>query len=219
MISLLNYLPILLKGLLFTLEISIISVVLGMSLGILVGLLQTHKKVPKWIQMLCKGYVSIIRGTPIFVQLLLMYFGIPQILPIELSAFQAGIITLTLNAGGYVAEIVRAGLNAVPKGQWEACKALGYSDIQTLKSVIMPQAMMTMLPALGNELIIQIKESSVLMILGVPELTKVSKELASSELKPMEIYLLAGALYYVLTGTVSALLKVLERRTYVVKSI
>lgn len=213
------YLPVLLKGVWLTLQISILGIMAGLTIGLIIGIFQTHQKVPTLLKWLCKTYISIIRGTPLFVQLLIIYFGVPEVFHIEFSAFQAGFIALSINSGAYVAEIVRAGLGSVNKGQWEAARALGYTDFQTLKSIILPQAIVTMLPALGNELISLIKESSILMVLGVPELTKVSKELAASELKPMEIYLLTAVLYYVLTSFISVFVKFFERRSYAVKSV
>lgn len=212
------YIPILLKGVWLTLQISVLGILCGLSIGLLIGILQTHPRSPTLIRFICKTYISITRGTPLFVQLLIIYFGLPQILHVEFSAFAAGFLALSLNSGAYVAEIVRAGLGSVQKGQWEAAKALGYSDFQTLKHIILPQAIVTMLPALGNELISLIKESSILMVLGVPELTKVSKELAASELKPMEIYLLTAVLYYGLTSFISVFVKIFERRSYAIKS-
>ena len=200
----------LLKGALLTIEISIASIAVGLSLGILFGVLNCQKIRFFPMSTLISIYVTIMRGTPLFVQILILYFGLPAISGINFSPFISGVIALGLNATAYIAEIVRAGLNSIPAGQWEASQVLGYSRFQTLRFITLPQALRTILPPLTNELVVLVKESSILMVVGVPELTKVSKDIVSREMNPMEIYLMAGLLYLALTSLISFSLKRIE---------
>ncbi len=202
--------PLLLKGALLTLEISFFSLIIGCGGGTVLGVLSSKevhvKGVKPWIAL----FVSVIRGTPLFVQLLIVYFALPAVFGFDISAKTAGILTLGLNSTAYVAEIIRGGVNAIPAGQWEAAKTLGYSPFQMLKAIILPQALRKTLPSLNNQFVSLIKESSLLMILGVQELTKVSKEIVARELNPMEIYLMAALVYFALTTAVSTISKKLE---------
>lgn len=200
-------LPILLKGAVLTLEISICGLVIGCSGGILLGALSSNKMKIKGIKPWITGFVALIRGTPLFVQLLVVYFALPTVFGFDISALSAGIFTLGVNSTAYVTEIIRGGVNATPSGQWEAAQTLGYSPFQTLTTIILPQALKKSLPSLTNQLVSLIKESSLLMILGVQELTKVSKEIVARELNPMEVYLSAALIYFILTTIVSSIAK------------
>lgn len=204
----------LLKGLSLTLEISLASVAIGLSCGFCLGILSCQRFRFFPVSALISAYVNIVRGTPLFVQILIIYFGLPAISNLNFSPFVAGVIALGLNSTAYIAEIVRAGLNAIPHGQWEASQLLGYSSFQTLRFIIFPQAMRTILPLLANELASLVKESSILMVVGVPELTKISKDIVSREMNPMEIYVIAGVFYLAITSSISFLLTRLERRTH-----
>ncbi len=200
---------LLLKGALTTLEVSLLAIAIGLAGGLVLGVFSSLH-FPKFSKVI-RIYVSIIRGTPVFVQLLLVYFALPSLTGIDLSPFMAGVFTLGMNSTAYLAETLRGGINAVDSGQFEAAAFLGYTKRQAFQFVIVPQAVQKVLPAMTNEMIALIKESSLLMILGVSELTKVSKEIVARELNPMEIYLLAAVLYYVMTQGVAYVSKKFEK--------
>jgi His/Glu/Gln/Arg/opine family amino acid ABC transporter permease subunit len=196
-------LPLLLKGSLMTVLISGIGIAAGFFLGCIFGILDCDKLRRPWLSPILRSYVTIFRGTPLFVQLLIVYFALPDTLGIELSPISAGIITLGLNSTAYLAEVIRAGINALDPGQWEASYILGYSPFQTFRYIILPQALRNVMPAITNEFATLIKESSILMVIGVPELLKTSKDIVAHNLKPMEIYVLAALFYLAMTYAVA----------------
>lgn len=206
------YLPLMLKGALITIWISAIGIFVGFVCGAVVGILDCNKLKSPLVSFFLQSYVTIFRGTPLFVQLLIVYFALPDALGIELSPISAGIITLGLNSTAYLAEVIRAGINAIDPGQWDASYILGYSRFKTFRFIIMPQAIRNVLPAITNEFATLIKESSILMVIGVPELVKVSKDIVARNLKPMEIYLMAALLYLIMTFLVAYATKLLESR-------
>lgn len=205
-------LPLLLKGAWTTLWISAIGIATGFFFGAIFGVLDCNKMRSKYLSPFLRCYVAIFRGTPLFVQLLIVYFALPDVLGIELSPISAGIITLGLNSTAYLAEIIRAGINAIDGGQWNACYILGYSRFATFRFVILPQALRNVIPAITNEFGTLIKESSILMVIGVPELVKVSKDIVARNLKPMEIYLMAALFYLAMTYAVSWCTKFFEAK-------
>lgn len=192
-------LPLLLKGCVITIYVSLIGIFCGLFFGILVGIFDCQKLKMRYVSPFFRIYITIFRGTPLFVQLLIVYFALPDILGIQLSPISAGIITLGLNSTAYLAEIVRAGINSLDNGQWDACYILGYSHYKSMRFIILPQALRNVLPAITNELSTLIKESSILMVIGVPELVKVSKDIVARNLRPMEIYALTALFYLVMT--------------------
>lgn len=206
-------LPLMLKGALMTIWISAIGIFCGFLCGALMGILDCNKLRSKFLSPILRSYVALFRGTPLFVQLLIVYFALPDALNIQISPISAGIITLGLNSTAYLAEVVRAGINAIDPGQWDASYILGYSRFQTFRYVILPQAIRNVLPAITNEFATLIKESSILMVIGVPELVKVSKDIVARNLKPMEIYLLAALFYLIMTYAVAYCAKLFEART------
>ena len=155
------------------------------------------------LNSLIKSYVAIVRGTPLFIQLLIIYFALPEVTKTDISPFMAGLLALGLNSTAYIAEIIRGGINALSAGQWETSYSLGYSSSQTLFYIILPQTFRNVLPSLTNEFTSLIKESSILMILGVHELTKISKNIVSRELKPFEIYMITALIYLLMITLVS----------------
>lgn len=206
---------LLLHGALLTVGISLAGIVVGVSGGVLFGILSCNQFARFRLRPIIGGYVLVVRGTPLFIQLLLIYFALPEILGINLPPIAAGVITLGCNSTAYLTETVRAAINGLPKGQWEAAKALGYSPLQILRHIVLPQALSKALPLIANEACTLLKDSSILMVIGVPELTKVAKDIVARELKPMEIYLLAGGIYLAMTSFVGWLFRTLERRSYV----
>jgi polar amino acid transport system permease protein len=205
-------LPLLLKGAWTTLWISAIGILTGFFFGAIFGVLDCNKMRTKCLSPILRFYVAIFRGTPLFVQLLIVYFALPDAMGIELSPISAGIITLGLNSTAYLSEIIRAGINSIDSGQWNACYILGYSRFQTFRFIILPQALRNVIPAITNEFGTLIKESSILMVIGVPELIKVSKDIVAHNLKPMEIYLMAAIFYLIMTYSVAWCTKFFEAR-------
>lgn len=206
-------LPLLVKGAVMTLWISAIGIFCGFVFGTIFGIFDCNKLRSKFLSPFLRLYVTVFRGTPLFVQLLIVYFALPDVLHIQLSPITAGIITLGLNSTAYLAEVVRAGINAIDIGQWDASYILGYSRFATFRFVILPQAIRNVMPAITNEFATLIKESSILMVIGVPELVKVSKDIVARNLKPMEIYLLAALFYLAMTYAVAYCAKFFEART------
>jgi polar amino acid transport system permease protein len=203
-------LPLLFKGALITIWISTIGIFGGFVLGSIFGILDCHQLRNRFLSPFLRFYVAIFRGTPLFVQLLIVYFALPDVLGIELSPISAGIITLGLNSTAYLAEVIRAGINAVDSGQWDASYILGYSRLDTFRHIIMPQAFKNVMPAITNEFATLIKESSILMVIGVPELVKNSRDIVAHNLKPMEIYLLTAVFYLIMTYAVAFCAKFFE---------
>lgn len=200
---LINSIPFLLKGALVTIQIAIFSIAIGLCGGVIIGVLNCAKIGNSFSAIVLHGFVWTIRGTPLFVQVLIIYYALPEVIGISLSPFTAGVIALGINSTAYISEIVRGGINAIPEGQWQAAYVIGLKPWQTLKGIIVPQMLRITLPSLTNELTALIKETSILMVIGVAELTKVSKDIVARELDPMTIYLAAAVLYLAMTGCVS----------------
>lgn len=207
-----SILPLLLKASLITLEASALGTLFGLAAGILLGVLNSERLKTSGLSHLINLYVAIIRGTPIFVQLLIVYFALPELLNIDIPPFTAGVIALSLNSSAYLSEIIRGSINAIPPGQWEAAETLGYSQYQSLRYIILPQAIKQALPSITNEFSTLIKESSILLFIGVPELMKASRDIVARELKPMEIYAMTALIYLAMTTAVALCTKQLERR-------
>ena len=203
--------PLLLKGALLTIQIALIAVIIGAIFGTILGVANSRKLRIPFLGYFFDAYVFLIRGTPIYVQILIAYFVFPDLLGINLGPFMAGVLALGLNSIAYVSEIVRAGINSISTGQWEASYALGYNKTQALISVILPQMLRNVLPALTNEFVVLIKETSLIGTIGILELTKVAREINARELDPITIWLAAAAIYLVMTTTVSLIAKKLEK--------
>lgn len=209
---LIKSLPFLLQGALATLKIALVSIAIGLCGGIVIGILNCNKMRNPFLLVGLTSFVWIIRGTPLFVQVLIVYYALPEVIGISLSPFTAGVIALGINSMAYISEIVRGGINAIPEGQWEAAYVIGLKPLQTLQGIILPQMLRINLPSLTNELTALIKETSILMVIGVAELTKVSRDIVARELDPMTIYLAAAVLYLVMTSSASLLAQYTQKR-------
>lgn len=204
-----KYKPYYLKGMYYTIFLALIGVFFGAILGTVLALMKlSTKKAIKWPAI---AYIEYVRGTPLLVQIFLVFFG-SNVLGFELSALAASCLALSLNSGAYVAEIIRAGINAVDQGQTEAARSLGMPATKTLRYIIFPQAIKNILPALGNEFVTVIKESSVVSVIGVGELMFQAGVVQGSSFKPFLPIMVASLLYFFLTFTLSRLLGVYERR-------
>ena len=210
---------LLLQGLWLTVQLSIMGIILGIALGLFTGLARiSHNPALKWTAV---GYIEIIRGTPLLVQIMIWYFVIGTLinnllakggLP-EIPSLIYGVLSLAIFAGAYVAEIVRAGIQSIPTGQMEAARSLGMSHVQAMRKIILPQAFKRILPPLAGQFISLIKDSSLLGIIAIRELTKATREGVSSSLMPYELWIVCGLLYLVITFALSLFVQYLERRT------
>ena len=185
------------------------GVMFGSLLGLVVAVCRRTRLLP--LRWLMNAYVAFIRGTPLLVQVLLVVYGLPQ-LGIRFPRMTLCIIALVINSGAYMAELIRAGLQSVEKGQVEAAESLGMSSGQTMLYIILPQAVKVTLPAMGNEFVAIIKESSILYAVGVYELTYQAYKLASVNYYYIETMIVAALIYFVLTYVATKLLGLLERR-------
>lgn len=219
-----TFLPRFISAFFITLPLSLISLVLASVVGIVVGLITTSKKknlITNLTRLIAKLYIEIIRGTPMIVQIFIIYFGVGQVFgPMGFrwnnigGVFTAGVVVLTLNAGAYMAEIVRAGIEAVDKGQVEAARSLGLPYKTTMIKIVLPQAIRTMLPSIINQFIITIKDSSLLSVVGLAELTNVTKQIASNwSSMTMALYCFLALWYLVICATLSRVAKYLEKRS------
>ncbi len=205
-----EYAPYLWKGTLLTIGLSIASILLGMILGLFIGLGKTIKN--KVLAFPFVLYITIFRGTPLFLQILIIYFGVVPAILGETNGIIAGILAMSLNSAAYVAEIFRAGIESIDRGQMEGSRSLGMTHAQAMRYVILPQAFKRMIPPLGNEFIVLLKDSSLLSVVAVPELMYYGKAMGGQYFKVWEPYLTTAVIYLILTIILSALLNRLEER-------
>ena len=203
-----KYGPLLLKGLVLTVEICAMALLAGTLLGLVLMLLASLRI--RVLQALILGYVAFFRGTPLLIQLFILYYGGPAF-GVVLSAFGAGVLGLALYSSAYFCEIFRAGLESIPRGQIEAAQVVGLSRLQIFRTIQLPQMMALVLPPMTNQSISLIKESSVLSVITVPELTFLTTRMVTETFAVVEPYLMLGLLYWALTGVVAQLGQQSER--------
>ncbi|PAV28436.1 nickel transporter [Virgibacillus profundi] len=203
-------LPTLLKGMGMTIEITVISLILAMVIGLVLGVFSITKS--KILRMISTAFVDIIRGTPLLVQILFIYFGLPSVIDISLTAFSAGVIAITVNAAAYLVEIFRAGINSIDKGQMEAGRTIGFSYAQTMRLIILPQAIRRMIPAFVNQFIVSIKDTSLLSAIGLAELTLAGQSIYAANFRAFEILFAVGVLYFIIIYSLTLFSRWLERR-------
>lgn len=205
-----EYAPFFWKGTLLTIGLSFAGILIGTVLGLLIGLGKMMRN--KWLAFPFECYITFFRGTPLFVQILLIHFGVVPMIIGKTNPIMAAIIALSLNAAAYIAEIFRAGIQSIDKGQMEAARSLGMTHVQAMRYVILPQSVKRMIPPLGNEFVVLIKESSLAAIIAAPELMYWGRAMAGQYYRVWEPYLVAALIYLVLTLSLSFLLNRLERR-------
>ena len=205
-----NSLPLLLAGAGVTIEITAIAVGLGFIFGLITSVCRLSGV--KVLQVIAVCYVNIIRGTPMLVQIFLIYFALPMVIGERINPFVAAIAACSINSGAYVSEIFRAGIQSVDKGQMEAGRSLGLSWMQTMRYVILPQAFKHVIPPLGNEFISMTKETSLVSVIGFEELTRRGQLIIAKTYGSFEIWLTVAAIYLVMTLTIARLVSYLERR-------
>ena len=205
-----NAMPYLLEGLQVTLYIFIIAIILGFIIGLIVALLRLAPfKILNWI---AKFFVDAIRGTPFIVQLFFIYFGLNSLGFFSMDNTTAGIVTVAINAGAYFSEIIRAGIQSIDRGQTEAARSLGLNATQNMRYIILPQAFRRMLPTITNQAIISLKDTSLLSVIGIADLTQEGRIQASQTFEAFTIYLTLGVIYFIVIYLLSTLASFVERK-------
>ncbi len=202
--------PVLLGGVELTVLIAVVGLLFGFFLGAAAGLGKLSRN---WIAQKSSGaYVEAVRGTPLIVQVMFLYFGLPLMLGMRIPPLTAGLVAIAVNAGAYIAEIVRGAVQSIDSGQYEAGRSIGLTRSQTMLYVIWPQAFKRMIPPLGNQFIISLKDTSLLVVIGVGELTRQGQEIIATNFRSFEIWLTVAVMYLILTMTISRVLNTLENR-------
>ncbi len=205
-----KYYKFYINGTLITLSVSFFGVLFGTILGIVLSLMKLSKY--KILKGFSTAYIELVRGTPLLVQLYIVYYGLPMLLPFELSRITAGTIAVLLNSAAYVGEIIRAGILSIDRGQMEAARSLGMKHWTAMWYIIIPQAFKNILPALGNEFIVLIKESAIISIVGIHDIMYNTDTIRGISFKPFGPLIYAAIIYFIITFTLSKLLGIFERR-------
>ncbi len=205
-----NSFPLLLVGAGVTIKITALSVALGVVIGLFVGIARISRI--KILRVLAAIYVDFFRGTPLLVQIFLVYFALPVITGQRVDPFVAAIGSCGINSGAYVAEIFRAGIQSIDKGQMEAGRSLGMTWVQTMRYIIVPQAFKRVIPPLGNEFIALLKDSSLVSVIGFEELTRRGQLIIAKTYGSLEIWISVAVIYLAMTLTISRFVAYLERR-------
>ncbi len=208
-----RYSNVFIEGLWGTLWISAVTVFFGAVLGVVLALMRMSKS--KVVNSVVISYTEILRGTPVLLQLYFFWIILPKFMPFELSDTACIVVALIVNSSAYISEIIRAGINAVDKGQWEAAKSLGLTPTHMMSRVILPQATKNILPALGNQFIAMVKETSLASVFFVGELTTSYKTVQSTSFRSLEPLVIVGVIYFILNFVLSKLVSILERRLQV----
>lgn len=210
-----EYMPYYFKGIKYTLLISFVAVLFGAIFGSILFYMKSsnfHIWKIKPLKILAVAYIEIIRGTPMILQIFIVYAGAEPFLGIDLTALQSAFIAIALNSAAYVSEIVRAGIDAVDKGQMEAARSLGMKKSTAMILIVVPQAIRNILPAIGNEFVTVIKESSMASVVGVGELMYAAKIVQGSTYRSLEPLIVAAGFYFILTFTLGRVSSLIERR-------
>ncbi|EGC92336.1 putative arginine ABC transporter, permease protein ArtQ [Turicibacter sp. HGF1] len=198
------------EGLGGTLSLAAITVFFGMIFGAVLAIIKLSKS--KIVQFISTAYIEIIRGTPLLLQLYFFWLFLPKYLPFEISDWTCIVIALVINSSAYVAEIIRAGIQAVDKGQMEAAKSLGMSDVHMMTRIIFPQAVKNILPALGNEFIMMVKETSLASVFFINDLMTSYQMIKSATFKPIAPLMITAVIYFIVTFSLSKVVKAMEGR-------
>lgn len=210
-----TYFFMLLSSLGYTLILTLLALLFAMVIGLIVAFLNVSNKKP--LNIIGTVYVDAIRGVPLIVLAYFIYFGVPQGfkllgIPLRLPALQAGTIALSMNCGAYMAEIFRAGIQSIDRGQMEAARSLGLSYGTSMRRVVLPQAFRVMIPSIINQFIITLKDTSILSVIGYPELTNMGKTISGNTFKSLQTWAIVGIFYMIVIITLSKVAKSLERR-------
>jgi His/Glu/Gln/Arg/opine family amino acid ABC transporter permease subunit len=207
--------PLLLEGIKLTIGVSLIAIAIGIVIGLIMCLMKMSSS--KILSAIAGIYIWVIRGTPMLVQAFIVFFGFPQLIQLfapsfRLDAFTAGIITLSLNAGAYLAEIFRGGILAVPKGQSEAARSLGLSKSKTMLKVVLPQAFKFSIPSLVNQFIISIKDTSILSVIGLAEIVNKAKTYVGKSYEFFSTYIFVAVYYLVIISILMIISNYIEKK-------
>lgn len=205
-----NSLWLLLNGAIVTLEITLVAVSFGVLIGLFVGMAELSSYII--LRIPSKIYVDIIRGTPLLVQIFIIYFALPNIINMRIEPYIAAVVACSINSGAYVAEIFRSGIQSIDKGQFEAGRSLGLTWSQTMKMIVVPQAFRRTIPQLGNEFIAMLKDSSLVSVIGFEELTRKGQLIIAATYRSFEIWAAVAVLYLVMTLTISRFVSYLEKK-------
>jgi putative lysine transport system permease protein len=217
-----NYGQMFLSGAGTTMLIAITGTIIGFLIGLIVAVVRTIPVLPqdnkakkvilKIANAIMAIYIEVFRGTPMMVQAMIVYYGLMEAFKIDLDPLTAGILIVSINTGAYMSEIVRGGIESIDEGQFDAAHAIGMTHWQTMTNVILPQAIRNILPATGNEFVINIKDTSVLNVISVTELFFATKTVKGIALRTFETFFVAGVIYLVLTFTVTRILRYIEKK-------
>lgn len=215
-----NNWPMFVRGALVTLVISIVGTIIGFFIGLLVGIIRTvpmpnkgiKKATLKIVNAILSIYIEVFRGTPMIVQAMVIYYGSALAFNIDMNKFTAAILIVSINTGAYMSEIVRGGIVSIDMGQFEAAHAIGMNHIQTMFNVVLPQVIRNILPATGNEFVINIKDTSVLNVISVSELYFQTKSIAGNNFRYFESFFVACIIYFIMTFSVTRILRFIEKR-------
>ena len=205
-----NSLWLLLNGAIVTLEITLVAVSFGVLIGLFVGMAELSSY--RLLRIPAKVYVDIIRGTPLLVQIFIIYFALPNIINMRIEPYIAAVVAGSINSGAYVAEIFRSGIQSIDKGQFEAGRSLGLTWSQTMKMIVVPQAFRRTIPQLGNEFIAMLKDSSLVSVIGFEELTRKGQLIIAATYRSFEIWAAVAVIYLVMTLTISRIVSYLEKK-------
>ncbi len=204
-----SVMPFLLKGAVVTIQISLLAMALALVLGLVAAIGRMSRS--RLLRFVAGFYIEVIRGTPLLVQLFIVYYGLPSY-GIRLDPFTAGFLTLGVHYGAYLSEVYRAGIESIDRGQWEAAASIGMPRNMVLREIILPQAMRTVLPPIGNYFISMLKDSALVATISVAELLRSGQLRVAVTFRAMEIYLMVAALYLAMSYPLSLLTRALERR-------
>lgn len=204
----LNIIPVLIKASLKTLELTVVSVSVGSLLGIIFALIKLQRN--KFLYSIGYLYTWIFRGTPLILQIIFIYYGLPAF-DIDLSPMQGALIALSLNSGAYMAEIIRGGILSIDKGQFEAAKALGFTYMQTMRRIILPQTFRVIIAPVGNEFITMLKDTALVSVIAMTELMRTAQTMYAAKFS-VEPYVVAAVIYLILTSIFTAVFSRFERK-------
>lgn len=213
--EILSYHRIFYKGLLLTVELSLLSIIIGLITGWMLAILRVFGN--KTLSIICGLYIEFWRNTPLLLQLFFVYFGVTAITGFSFTAFQAGLVAIVLNTAAYNAEIIRGGIQAIPKTQIESAKSLGLSFFQILRTITIPYVQRIVFPSLTNQFILTILGTSVLSVIAINEIMCEAKELQAITGRTIEIYLLVAIFYIVLIGLFTLLMRFLEKKVFFIR--
>ena len=206
-------LPTLMEGAQVTLYITVVGLIGGMIVGLLFGLMRTYGNT--FIRSVATLYIGLVRGTPIVVQVMFIYFALPMLISLRVDPLTAAVTSIVVNSGAYIAEIVRGSFQSVAKGLHEAGLALGLPKWRVLAFVVGPVAFRRMTPPLGNQFIVSLKDTSLFIVIGVGELTRQGQEIMASNFRAVEVWTAVAILYLIMIGLLSLALRLIEKRMHV----